>query len=91
MREIEMSQATLQRILSEVETLSSEEKVTLVEALKGEPDDRDEQARIHSFHQAMLASGMVTEIKPRRLRNRPLQLIDVPGLPVSESLVEERR
>lgn len=86
-----MSQATLQRILSEVEELSSEEKAKLILALQSDADPANEEGRIEAFHQALLASGLVTEIKPKRAQDRPLQLIDIPGRPVSETLVDERR
>ena len=86
-----MSQATLHRILSEVDELSSEEKAKLIQALNSDREAQDEDARIEAFHRALLASGMVKEIKPRRSVGRPLQLIEIPGKPVSETIVEERR
>lgn len=88
-----MSQATLQRILSEVEELSIEEKVTLIEALQSEPERTDEVARVDAFHQALLASGLVTELKrpDRSTPDRMPPLIHVSGGPLSETVIEDRR
>jgi hypothetical protein len=86
-----MAQSTLQRILSEVDDLSTEEKAKLLEALQNGEEAREADSRMEAFHQALLASGMVKEIKPRRSVGRPLQLIEIPGKPVSETIVEERR
>jgi len=44
------------------------------------------------FHQALLAVGLVKEIKPpRRIPTGQRRLIQARGKPVSETLMEERR
>lgn len=44
------------------------------------------------FHQALLAAGLVKEIKPpRRIPSGQRRLIQARGKPVSETLMEERR
>jgi hypothetical protein len=44
------------------------------------------------FHQALLAIGLVKEIKPpRRIPTGQRHLIQARGKPVSETLMEERR
>lgn len=86
-----MSQATLQRILSEVKELSSSERAELLQTLQ-EPLG-DEESRIEAFHQALLASGLVTEIKrpDRSTPDRMPPLIHVSGRPMSETMIEDRR
>ncbi len=56
------------------------------------PLPRDETVQIQSFHQALLASGFVTTIKPPRVDAvGPRRLIEVKGQPLSETIIEERR
>jgi len=78
--------------LSEVETLSIEEKSKLIQALQSEADSADEDARTEAFHQSLLASGMVKELKqPDRTPDRMPPLIQVSGRPLSETVIEDRR
>ena len=45
------------------------------------------------FQEAMLAEGLISEIKPPRTtpRNYDFPLLEVEGKPVSETIIEERR
>lgn len=45
------------------------------------------------FQEAMLAEGLISEIKPPRTtpRNHDFPLLEVEGKPVSETIIEERR
>ena len=53
---------------------------------------RDEAGKVEAFQKALLSSGLVKQLAPPRdpsTADRPL--IEVPGKPVSETLIEERR
>jgi hypothetical protein len=53
---------------------------------------RDEAGKEEAFQKALLSSGLVKQLAPPRdpsAADRPL--IDIPGKPVSETLIEERR
>jgi hypothetical protein len=83
--------------------MSVEEIVTAIEALPADDKMRvraelekrlsaDLDARKRAFHEALLASGLVLEIKaPRRSEEKPFRPIEVKGKPLSETIIEERR
>jgi hypothetical protein len=51
-----------------------------------------ESPKRETFHQALLASGLVKQIRPPRLdRDAQRRLIEVQGPPVSETIIAERR
>ena len=59
------------------------------EIAEGQPGDLDKR---RLFHAALLASGLVKEIKPPPLAGRSQRrLIQVQGKPVSQTIIEERR
>jgi hypothetical protein len=85
-----MSQAILQQILNQLESLEPEELHQLNQAIQ-EHFMNQEQAQRTKFHQALLNSGLVKQIKQvssRRQTER--RLIQVQGKPVSETIIEER-
>jgi hypothetical protein len=52
----------------------------------------EQDAKIKAFHEALLASGLVTNFKtPRAGIDRLYQPIEVKGKPLSETIIEERR
>jgi len=54
--------------------------------------DKEETAKRATFHQALLASGLVKQLKqPSYSRQTERRLIEVQGKPVSETIIEERR
>jgi len=64
----------------------------IANALLAEALMRDEAGKVEAFQQALLASGLVKRLAPPRdpsTADRPL--IEVPGKPVSATLLEERR
>ena len=82
--------------------MSVEDILTAIQALppaeqqrvRTELDERlsEQDAKINAFHDALLASGLVTKFKtPRADGDRPYQPIQVKGKPLSETIIEERR
>ena len=64
----------------------------IANALLAEALLREDEEKERAFNQMLLASGLVKRLAPPRdpgTADRPL--IDVPGKPVSETLIEERR
>lgn len=65
---------------------------TLVNALLSDSLREDEAAKEEAFHQALLASGLVSHINPPRdpsKAERPV--FEVQGEPLSETIMRERR
>ena len=65
---------------------------TLANALLADRLQDDEAAKEEAFHQALLASGLVTHIIPPRdpsKAERPV--FEVQGEPLSETIIRERR
>ena len=87
-----MAQAVLTHILEEIKTLERDELRQVQQAVWERLASGGYSLEEERFHQALLASGLVKEIKPRR--SIPLEeppLIQVQGKPVSETIIEERR
>lgn len=84
-----MSNMTLDKIMDVVQTLTPDEQ----RQLRAQIDQRLAQHdQMKGFHQSLLASGLVTRIKPPRAgAGGPRRLIEVQGKPLSESIMEERR
>jgi hypothetical protein len=87
-----LAQALLTSILDQLDGLRPEELHLLEEAvrerLRGEEIARNRAA----LHQALLAAGLVREIRPPRNRShKEFQGISATGEPVSETILEERR
>jgi tetratricopeptide (TPR) repeat protein len=71
--------------------LEQKNKVTLGTQLNEYEQTSEENKRL-AFHQALLASGLVKQIKqPSRNPQSVRQLIQVQGKPISETIIEERR
>jgi hypothetical protein len=87
-----MAQATLRQILDQLPTLDVEELRQLNQAIEKRLSPQEETRKREAFRQALLASGLVKEIKPpRRTEISERQLIEVQGQPVSKTIIEERR
>ncbi len=87
-----MAQTTLYEILDQLRTLEPEELRRLERAVCSHLGPQAESTKREAFHQALLASGLVKQIKPpRQDRDAERRLIEVQGRPVSETIVAERR
>lgn len=87
-----MAQAILNQILDQLETLELEELQQLNQAIQRYLADKEETPQQATFHQALLASGLVKQLKqPSYTRQTERRLIQVQGKPVSETIIEERR
>ena len=87
-----MSNATLDTVLESVKALTPEDQQELRERLdKMLPRDEEEQ-KMEALHRALVASGLVKEIKtPRGDTPTERRLIEIQGKPLSETIIEERR
>jgi hypothetical protein len=85
-----MAQATLDKILRELDSLKPPELETVGKAVQTRLNVDNLKDSRSVFHQAMLASGLANKIK---LSNIPVRhaLAKVQGQPVSETIIEERR
>lgn len=87
-----MAQATLDQILAQIETLELEELQQLNQAIQRYLADKQQTPQQVTFHQALLASGLVKHLKqPSYTQQTKRRLIQVQGKPVSETIIEERR
>jgi hypothetical protein len=87
-----MAQAILNQILEQLKTLELEELQQLNQAIQKRLADKEEAAQRSTFHEALLASGFVKQIKePTYSQQTEQQLIQIQGKPVSKTIIEERR
>lgn len=87
-----MALITLNQILNQLETLEIEELQQLNQTIQKYLADKEETLKQAAFHQAMIDSALVKQIKyPVYEPITERQLIQVEGKPVSETIIEERR
>ena len=88
-----MTQAILTQILEQLEMLEQEELQQLNQALQKYLTNPDQEAvKQATFHQALLTSGLVQQLKrPSQEQIPERQLFKVQGKPVSETIISERR
>jgi hypothetical protein len=87
-----MPQAILNQILKQLQTLEQSELQQLSQALQKYLKDSEAPAKRVAFHQALVGSGLVRQIKNPTFERRAQQhLIQVQGESVSQTIVEERR
>jgi hypothetical protein len=87
-----MAQATVNQILVQLKTLELEELQQLNQAIQKHIADKQETAKRATFHKALLASGLVKQLKQSSYtRQTERRLIQVQGKPISETIIEERR
>ncbi len=85
-----MGKATLSQILGQLNSLKLEELHQLHRAVEEYFPPQDEEGKREAFHRALLASGLVKQIKkPNSYQKR--ELVQVQGKSVSETIIEERR
>jgi alkylated DNA repair dioxygenase AlkB len=87
-----MTQATLVRLISELETLEPEELQQLSQAIQVRLQTTNEADRLANFYNSLLASGLVRQIKQTSSQPQIKRaLIEMQGKPISETIIEERR
>ncbi|MEA5621200.1 hypothetical protein VB711_25685 [Cronbergia sp. UHCC 0137] len=87
-----MALVTLKQIIKQLETLEIAELQQLNQMIQKYLADKEETAKQAAFHQALIDSGLVKEIKhPTYEPISERQLIYVEGNPVSQTIIEERR
>jgi len=86
-----MALVTLNQILKQLETLEITELQQLNQMIQKYLADKEESVKQAAFHQALIDSGLVKQIKrPNYEVISERQLIYVEGIPVSETIIEER-
>ncbi len=86
-----MTNITLDRLLEEVKTLSSDEQRQLRDTLDAWLRDEQPEDRLE---RRLYEEGLLSEIKPpipSSASTKRLKPVDVRGIPVSETIIEERR
>lgn len=87
-----MPQAILNQILNQLQALEPSELQQLSQVLQEYLKDREASAKRVAFHQALVGSGLVRQIKNPTFERRTHQhLIQVQGEPISQTIIEERR
>lgn len=87
-----MPQVILNQILDQLKTLEPSELQQLSQAIQNYLTDRETAAQRVAFHQALVESGLVRQIKTPTFEQRTYQhLIQVQGGSVSQTIIEERR
>ncbi len=87
-----MAQVTLDQVISQLDTLKTEELQQLEGILRERLKPMSEEEKEAAFDQALLAAGLITHIPPPRdpsKAERPR--IEVQGEPLSETIIRERR
>lgn len=86
-----MAQSILHQILEQLKILELEELEQLSQAIQRRLADKEEVEQ-STFHEALLVSGLVKQIKkPTYSQKTEQQLIRIQGEPVSETIIQERR
>jgi hypothetical protein len=87
-----MAKADLMQVLEIVQALDTDELRQLQRAVQARLDATGEVAARKAFHQALLDSGLVKQIKTPAVRpDTARPLVPIQGKPLSETIVEERR
>ena len=87
-----MAKGTVAQALALIEQLDAGGLWQVRQAIEGRLQKQEETTAREAFHAALLASGLVKELKSVRSgtdRDRPL--VPIQGRPLSETIVEERR
>lgn len=84
-----------QELLIEIQKLPPAEQQRLLEALRRHVKMKSEQGPIteDEVEEILLAKGIISEIPPRvpDVEEESFEPIEVPGKPLSETIIEERR
>lgn len=87
-----MPQALLNQILNQLQALEPSELQQLSQAIEGYLQENEVSAKRAVFHQALVRSGLVRQIKNPNFAGRTHRhLIQVQDEPISQTIVEERR
>jgi probable addiction module antidote protein len=87
-----MAESVLQRVLSEIPVLDQHELRQVQQAVQLRLAPQGMTRKRRAFHRALRASGLVKQIKVHPTgSNEQRQLAQVQGLPVSQTIIEERR
>ncbi len=87
-----MAIETLNQILKQLETLERKELQQLNQTIQNYLADKEETVKQAAFHQALIDSGLVKQIKHIAYESiNERRLIHVEGKPVSQTIIEERR
>jgi hypothetical protein len=86
-----MPQTALNQILKQLQTTEPFELEQLGQAVQNCLADRQPSGKRVAFHQALIASGLVQQIKNPSFEQRTYQqLIESQDKPVSQTIIEER-
>lgn len=87
-----MPQAILNQIINQLQELEPSELQQLSQVIDKYLQDSETTAKRTAFHQALVGSGLVRQIKKPTFERKTHQpLIEVQGEPVSQTIVGERR
>jgi hypothetical protein len=87
-----MAIETMNQILKQLETLELKELQQLNQTIEEYLADKEETVKQAVFHQALINSGLVKQIKhPAYEPITERRLIQIEGKPISETIIEERR
>ncbi len=87
-----MAQAILNQILDQLQFLELAELQQLNQAVQDYLANQEEVAKRATFHQALVASELVRQIKKSSYKKLiKQQLVHLEGQPISKTIVEERR
>jgi hypothetical protein len=87
-----MSQVLLNQILNQLPSLEPSELQQLSQAVQNHLKDSELQAKRATFHQALVESGLVRQIKKTNFEGRTHRhFIQVQGEPISQTIIGERR
>jgi hypothetical protein len=87
-----MGREALTQVLETIRNLEPDELRQVQQVVQERLAQEQYSPEEERFHQALLAVGLVKEIKPpRRIPTGQRRLIQARGKPVSETLLEERR
>jgi hypothetical protein len=87
-----MTQATLVKLINQLEVLEIEELQKLSQAINVRLKTVDESNKLAGFYSSLLTSGLVSHVKPiYSERKTRLPLISIQGNPISQTIIEDRR
>lgn len=87
-----MAEKTVHHILEQIKTLDLNELLQVSQAVQERLVPQVEVRKRQAFHQALLASGLVKQIKtPFPALSSERRLVQVKGQPASQTIIEERR
>lgn len=87
-----MTQAVLDKLISQLEVLEIEELQKLSQAINIRLNTVDKSVELDSLYSSLLTSGLVSHVKPIYSERKPrLSLISMQGDPISQTIIEDRR